>query len=77
MEDASELSLEASVKTQQTEVARSIDGLVPHVDLVSETTRADILRKVEALQDRVRFDGNYPEWVKKHTPIRLETLEGH
>ena len=34
----------------------------------------DILQKTEALQRKVGYDGNYPAWVEKNLPTRLEDM---
>ena len=34
----------------------------------------DILQKTEALQRKVGYDGNYPSWVEKNLPTRLEDM---
>ncbi len=77
MEDASELSLEASVMTQQAEVKRSVDGLIPQVDPVDDSRHDEIMARVRALQEKAGYDGNYAAWIQKHTPVRLETIVGH
>lgn len=30
--------------------------------------------KIKQLQQRVGYDGNYPQWIQKHLPVRLEYL---
>lgn len=30
--------------------------------------------KIKQLQQRVGYDGNYPQWIQKHLPVRLESI---
>jgi len=42
--------------------------------MLSEEKIRKIMHRVKGLQQKVRYDGNYIEWVKKHRPVRLENL---
>ena len=77
MDNTAELSMEASLVTQRSEVKRSVDGLMPKVSHVDANSREEILSRVKDLWKLSGYKGNYSDWVAKHTPKRLEDIVGH
>lgn len=43
-------------------------------ELKPEAKVKEILKRVEELQNRVGYDGDYDKWIKKHLPVRLEDM---
>ena len=77
MDNTAELSMKASIATQRSEVKRSVDGLVPKISAIEPASRDAILERVGELWKLSGYDGNYNDWVAKHTPKRLEEIVGH
>lgn len=77
IDNPAELSSEASIVTQRTEVKRSVDGLFPKVSPITPEARTSIMAKVHEFWKLTGYDGNYEGWVQRHTPERLESIVGH
>jgi len=45
-------------------------------ELKPEAKVKEILKRVEELQKRVGYDGDYEKWIKTHLPVRLENMDG-
>jgi len=68
---------EDAIANRQSEIATAVDGLVPHVKRIDETTYARIMDRVQQMQQRVGYPGDFRAWVAQHLPVRLEALIGH
>ena len=56
------------------EQVNAIADLVKRKQFMPTEVIEGILQKTEALQRKVGFDGDYPAWVKKNLPTRLEEM---
>ena len=56
------------------EQVNAIADLVKRKQFMPTEVIEGILQKTEALQRKVGFDGDYPAWVKKNLPTRLEDM---
>jgi len=54
-------------------IGEKIMGFAP----LSDEEAQDLESKIAGLQKKSGYDGNYPEWIKKHTPPRLENMVQH
>lgn len=53
-----------------------LDGL-HQFEAPDTAQRQRIMKKVKALWCKSGYNGNYTEWIKKHTPMRIEQIIGH
>ena len=53
---------------------RRIIEIIQTRQFMSNEVIGEILDKTRRLQEDVGYDGNYDEWVKQNTPIRLENM---
>ncbi len=53
---------------------RRIIEIIQTRQFMSDEVIGEILDKTRRLQEDVGYDGNYDEWVKQNTPIRLENM---
>lgn len=67
---------EDSVEAQKAVIAEAIDGIVAAIDEITDENRQQLRERVKALQAKVGYDGDYPAWVEKHRPVRLEAMLG-
>ena len=61
---------ESGMSNQVTAIVNRIERR----DYMPETVIRKILCKTEALQQKSGYDGNYPAWVRKNLPMRLEDM---
>ena len=55
------------------EVNRIIEMIKEHEPMPDEVIRS-ILDRTKALQEKVGYDGHFPDWVRKNLPPRLEDM---
>lgn len=60
------------IKTDVAKQVAHIIKMIKKVEPVSEEVLDSINKKVDALQKKSGYDGNYTAWIKKHLPKRLE-----
>jgi NADPH-dependent glutamate synthase beta subunit-like oxidoreductase len=66
-----------TIAQREAAAAKTVDGLLPYVRSIDASKYAQLISRVEELQKRVGYTGDFREWVAKHLPVRLETLLGH
>ncbi|RMG82612.1 MAG: hypothetical protein D6714_11055, partial [Bacteroidetes bacterium] len=78
--DDPEAIFDQQVSERAENVAGQVSNITTQIEKLSPASpekQAEIRRRVKALQERVGYQGDFMEWVKKHLPVRLENIVGH
>jgi hypothetical protein len=62
-----------------TKVDRDIDQIIGRIENqhgLPDKVYNEILEKVSRMQKKVGYNGNYPQWIEEHLPVRLENITG-
>ena len=74
-------SFQEILREKEGGVAENVDGIAQYIATLPALTDQNyqfIQQKVELLQAKAGYGGNFREWIKEHLPMRLEELvNGH
>lgn len=62
--------------SEANQIANEIDGIVPHINSISESDLEILKERIRGLQTAKSYDGDFSAWVERHLPVRLEDMVG-
>jgi ferredoxin--NADP+ reductase len=71
---------EETFRTAESGVKEKIEGIADRVmgkPRIPSERMTLLLQRVQSLQERSGYDGNYAKWIKTHRPVRLEEQIGY
>jgi NADPH-dependent glutamate synthase beta subunit-like oxidoreductase len=77
IEDPVAVRTEEAIAAKEASMENTVDGLMPLVRRIDATQYGALITRVEALQKKQGYSGDFRAWVAKHLPQRLESLIGH